>query len=60
MQRFIRSLYGIEPPLQHARLMARVTELRLQRLDRPAMVRLAPVGPLRGLVAFLLQLGVIE
>ena len=36
--------------------MARVAELRLQRLDRPAMVRVAPVGALRRLIEFLLQL----
>ena len=36
--------------------MARVTELRLQRLDRAVMVRVAPVGPLRRFIDFLLQL----
>jgi len=36
--------------------MACVTELRLQRLDRAAVIGLTPVGPLRSLVDFLLQL----
>jgi hypothetical protein len=36
--------------------MAGVTELRLQRVDRTVMLRVAPVGPLRGLVDFPLQL----
>jgi hypothetical protein len=56
LQRCVHDLHGIEPSLQHARLMARVTELRLQRLDRTTMVRLALVRLLRGLVNLLLQL----
>jgi len=30
LQRHIRGLHGIEPPLQHACLVTRVTKLRLQ------------------------------
>jgi len=56
LQRDVRGLHGIEPPLQHACLVAGVTELRLQRLDRAALLGFAPVGPLRGLVDFPLQL----
>ncbi|WP_353890362.1 hypothetical protein, partial [Paraburkholderia caribensis] len=47
---------GIEPTLQHARLVPCITELRLQRLGRTLMLRVTAVGPLRGLVDFLLQL----
>ena len=56
LQRHVRGLHGIEPPLQHARLMARVAQLRLQRLDRPVMLRVAPIGPLRRLIGFPLEL----
>ena len=56
LQCHVCGLHRIEPPLQHTRLMARVAELRLQRLDRTAVIGVASVGPLRGFVAFLLQL----
>jgi len=38
LQCHVCGLHRIEPPLQHTRLMARVAELRLQRLDRTVML----------------------
>ncbi|GJH35978.1 hypothetical protein CBA19CS91_24495 [Paraburkholderia hospita] len=51
-----RPLRGIEAPLQQARLVACITQLRLERGDGAMMVRLAPIRQLRGFVDFLLQL----
>ena len=56
LQRRVRRLHRIEPPLQHTGLMTGIPELRLQRLDRAALVRVSPVGALRRLIEFLLQL----
>jgi len=60
LQRHVRRLHGIQAPLKHTRLVARVAELRLQGFDGAAVIGLTPVGPLRGLVEFLLQLRAVS
>lgn len=52
----ILRLNGIQPPLQHARLMTRVTQLRLQGFRGAALVGILPLRPACGLVELLLQL----
>ncbi|MGF6971067.1 hypothetical protein OKW43_008162 [Paraburkholderia sp. WC7.3g] len=56
LQPRVLRLNRIEPPLQYARLMTRVAQLRLHGVNCPAVVRILAVRAMRGFVQLFLRL----